>query len=73
MVCFRHRDAQGDPKQVALRDRLIADGRFHLASSRVGGTRWPRATVMAPATNERTLHALLEAVRLAMGQVRDEG
>ncbi|RKG93857.1 pyridoxal phosphate-dependent decarboxylase family protein [Corallococcus terminator] len=72
VVCFRHRDAQGDPKQVALRDRLIADGRFHLASSMVGGTRWLRATVMAPATDEQTLHALLEAVGLAARQVRDE-
>ncbi|RYZ43163.1 MAG: diaminobutyrate decarboxylase [Myxococcaceae bacterium] len=73
VVCFRHRDAQGDPRQVALRDRLIAGGRFHLASSMVGGTRWLRATVMAPATDEQTLHALLDAVKLAAGQVRDEG
>ncbi|NVJ23872.1 MULTISPECIES: pyridoxal phosphate-dependent decarboxylase family protein [Myxococcus] len=69
VVCFRHRDAAGDSRQVAIRDRLISEGHFHLASSVVSGTRWLRATVMAPATDEQTLHSLLDAVRRAARDV----
>ncbi|WP_170300402.1 pyridoxal phosphate-dependent decarboxylase family protein [Myxococcus fulvus] len=73
VVCFRPRDAPHERQQIAMRDWLIADGRFHLASSVVEGTRWLRATVMSPSTEERTLHALLDAVREAARQVRDMG
>jgi L-2,4-diaminobutyrate decarboxylase len=64
ILCFRYgRDAA---LQVELRERLLAEGRFHLSSTEVDGERWLRLAVMAPATDEGTIAALLDAIeRLA--------
>jgi polar amino acid transport system permease protein len=48
--------------QVALRERLVEQGRFQLSSTEVNGERWLRLTVMAPATDERTIEELLDAI-----------
>jgi L-2,4-diaminobutyrate decarboxylase len=64
ILCFRYGT---DPElQVDVRERLLTEGRFHLSSTEVNGTRWLRMSVMAPATDERTIEELLDAiVRLA--------
>jgi L-2,4-diaminobutyrate decarboxylase len=64
ILCFRYgRDAG---HQVALREALLAEGRFHLSSTEVAGERWLRMTVMAPSTGEETIERLLDAIeRLA--------
>jgi len=63
ILCFRYgRDAG---LQIALRERLLAEGRFHLSSTEVNGERWLRMSVMAPATDGATIEALLDAVERA--------
>ena len=60
ILCFRY---GRDPKlQVALRERLLEERRFHLSSTEVNGERWLRMSVMAPATTEETVAALLDAI-----------
>ena len=64
ILCFRY--GSDDQLQVELRERLLAEGRFHLSSTEVSGVRWLRMSVMAPATTERTIVGLLDAIeRLA--------
>jgi L-2,4-diaminobutyrate decarboxylase len=60
ILCFRY---GRDPElQVRLRERLLRDRRFHLSSTEVNGERWLRMTVMATATSEETIEALLDAI-----------
>jgi L-2,4-diaminobutyrate decarboxylase len=60
ILCFRYgRDAE---LQVRLRERLLAERRFHLSSTEVNGERWLRMTVTAPATSEETVEGLLDAI-----------
>jgi L-2,4-diaminobutyrate decarboxylase len=64
ILCFRY--GHDDALQVELRERLLAEGRFHLSSTEVSGVRWLRMSVMAPATSEETIEDLLDAIeRLA--------
>ncbi|MEV7005590.1 pyridoxal-dependent decarboxylase [Streptosporangium sp. NPDC051022] len=58
IVCFRY----GTGDQAAIRERLTADGDFHLTSAEIGGVRHLRVTVMAPATDDKTLEALLDRI-----------
>src|ERR687892_1610771 len=60
ILCFRY--GSDADLQVALRERLLAEGRFHLSSTEVNGTRWLRMSVMAPATGERTIEELLDSI-----------
>ena len=60
ILCFRYGDDSA--LQVALRERLVAEGRFHLSSTEIGGRRWLRMAVMAPATDEATVEGLLDAI-----------
>ncbi|MDP9846717.1 L-2,4-diaminobutyrate decarboxylase [Streptosporangium lutulentum] len=62
IVCFRY----GAGDQAALRERLMEDGAFLLTSAEIGGVRHLRITVMAPATDDKTLEALLD--RIAEGE-----
>ena len=60
ILCFRY---GSDPElQVRLREQLLAERRFHLSSTVVGGERWLRMTVTAPATSEETVAGLLDAI-----------
>jgi L-2,4-diaminobutyrate decarboxylase len=60
ILCFRY---GRDPKlQIRLRERLLAEKRFHLSSTEVNGERWLRMTVTAPATSDETLENLLAAI-----------
>ena len=61
IVCFRHVPSD-DAGQLAIRDRLLADGRFHLSSAVVDGRRHLRLVVSAPDTGEATIAALIDAV-----------
>jgi L-2,4-diaminobutyrate decarboxylase len=63
ILCFRY--GRDPALQVALRERLLAEGRFHLSSTEVDGERWLRMAVMAPATDEATIEALLDAIETA--------
>ena len=60
ILCFRY--GQDPALQRAVRERLVADGRFQLSSTEVHGERWLRMTVMAPATDEGTVEELLDAI-----------
>lgn len=60
ILCFRH--GSDNERQVAIRERLLADGQFHLSSTEIGGERYLRITVMAPATDGDTIERLLDAV-----------
>jgi L-2,4-diaminobutyrate decarboxylase len=65
ILCFRY---GSDPAlQVAARERLVAQGRFQLSSTEVRGERWLRMTVMAPATDDRTVTELLDAIEGVAG------
>jgi L-2,4-diaminobutyrate decarboxylase len=63
ILCFRY--GRDPALQVRLRERLMAEGRFQLSSTEVNGERWLRMTVMAPATSERTIEELLDAIEAA--------
>ncbi|MFC6073686.1 pyridoxal phosphate-dependent decarboxylase family protein, partial [Microbispora bryophytorum] len=58
IVCFRY----GDGDQAAIRETLLEEGSFHLTSAEVGGVRHLRVTVIAPATDDKTLEALLDRI-----------
>jgi L-2,4-diaminobutyrate decarboxylase len=60
ILCFRY--GRDSARQIELRERLLADGRFHLSSTEVDGERWLRMAVMAPATDEATIEALLDEI-----------
>ena len=60
ILCFRY--GRDPALQVAVREALVAQGRFQLSSTEVHGQRWLRMTVMAPATDERTVEELLDAI-----------
>ncbi|MDF5751433.1 pyridoxal-dependent decarboxylase [Spongiactinospora sp. TRM90649] len=63
ILCFRY--GGPDTDQTAIRGRLMDAGTFHLTSVEIGGVRHLRATVMSPATDDKTLAALLDAVARA--------
>ena len=50
ILCFRF--GRDSDLQVAIRERLIASGEFHLSSVELGGERYLRIVVMNPATDE---------------------
>src|SRR5262249_9859478 len=51
ILCFR---VDGHD-QLELRDRILADGRFHISSTTIAGERYLRLVVTAPATSEDTI------------------
>ncbi|MEV0581647.1 pyridoxal-dependent decarboxylase [Nonomuraea sp. NPDC050310] len=61
IVCFRY----GSGDQAEIRERLMAAGAFHLSSAELDGVRHLRVSVMAPATGDATMEALLDAVEAA--------
>jgi L-2,4-diaminobutyrate decarboxylase len=60
ILCFRY--GRDGALQVSVRERLVEQGRFQLSSTEVNGERWLRLTVMAPATDGRTVEELLDAI-----------
>jgi L-2,4-diaminobutyrate decarboxylase len=63
ILCFRY-GRDGD-RQVAIRERLIAEGDFHLSSTVVSGERYLRIVVTAPATDEAAIERMLDAIERA--------
>jgi L-2,4-diaminobutyrate decarboxylase len=63
ILCFRF--GLDSDRQVAIRDRLIAEGDFHLSSAEIGGERFLRMVVTAPATDDAAIERLLDAVEEA--------
>ena len=59
ILCFR---VDGHD-QLALRDRILADGRFHISSTTIAGERYLRLVVTAPDTSEETVDELLRTLR----------
>jgi L-2,4-diaminobutyrate decarboxylase len=60
IVCFRY---EGDDElQITIRDRLLAEGRFHISSTEISGRRYLRLTVINPQTTEETIAELLDAI-----------
>jgi L-2,4-diaminobutyrate decarboxylase len=68
ILCFRY--GRDDALQVELRERLLAEGRFHLSSTEVSGVRWLRMSVMAPASSEETIEELLDSIERLAGDER---
>jgi L-2,4-diaminobutyrate decarboxylase len=68
IVCFR----VGDGDQLALLDRLMADGRLHFGSTTIGGERYLRLVITAPDTDDATLAELIRAIREAPVHGRSE-
>jgi L-2,4-diaminobutyrate decarboxylase len=68
ILCFRY--GRDDALQVELRERLLAEGRFHLSSTEVSGVRWLRMSVMAPASSEETIEELLDSIERLAGAER---
>jgi L-2,4-diaminobutyrate decarboxylase len=64
IVCFRY-TGHGDDEalQIALRDRLIAEGGFYLSTTMFAGRRWLRMAVMSPATTMGDIERLLARIR----------
>jgi L-2,4-diaminobutyrate decarboxylase len=60
ILCFRF--GEDDELQLALRERLIAQGDAHLSSALVSGRRYLRMTITAPATTEATIAQILDAI-----------
>jgi L-2,4-diaminobutyrate decarboxylase len=60
ILCFRY--GHDDASQVSIRKRLLDDGRFHITSTTINGRRYLRLSVMSPATTERTIEELLDAI-----------
>ena len=64
IVCFRY-TGHGDEEalQIALRDRLIADGDFYLSTTLFAGRRWLRMALMNPDTTTGDVERLLARIR----------
>ncbi len=63
ILCFRR--GHDAARQVAIRERLIAEGEFHLSSAEISGERYLRIVPTAPATDDETIERLLDAVEEA--------
>jgi L-2,4-diaminobutyrate decarboxylase len=64
ILCFR----VDEHDQLALRDRILTDGRLHISSTTIAGERYLRLVVTAPDTNEDTIDQLLDTLRIVQRQ-----
>jgi L-2,4-diaminobutyrate decarboxylase len=70
ILCFRYGD--NDQEQIRIREQLLKEGRFHVTSTEVNGSRWLRLTVMNPVTTpESVAHLLIDIVRIARQPKRE--
>jgi L-2,4-diaminobutyrate decarboxylase len=65
IVCFRHEG--DDDLQVSIRDRLLAEGSYHISSTEICGRRYLRLTIINPQTTEDTIEGLLTAIERIAG------
>lgn len=61
ILLFR-REGADDARQVEIRERLLADGDFHISSAVVAGRRWLRLVVTAPASDVAAAERLLDRI-----------
>ena len=59
IICYRHRTADN----VALRQRVVEDGRFYIVGTKLGETYWLRSTIMNPLIEESDFDRLLDHLR----------
>ena len=64
ILCFRYQGS--DELQLAIRDRLLAEGSFHLSTATFGGQRFLRAVFTTP-------HTTMQQVEHLIGRVRTVG
>ena len=66
IVCFRHNPLHLaepgalDAHNIALRDKLLHDGRWYVVSTRIRGVYWLRVSLMNPLTEVETLEMMLD-------------
>jgi L-2,4-diaminobutyrate decarboxylase len=61
IVCFR---VEGDDgRQLAIRKRLVEDGRYYISTTEHGGRRWLRLALMNPETSLGDVQALAAEIR----------
>ncbi len=61
ILCFRIDGT--DERQLAIRDALIASGRYYISSTEMVGQRYLRIVVISPATDIKTIQGLVEQIR----------
>lgn len=64
ILCFRVPGS--DERQLAIRDRLISQGDFHLSTSEYGGKRYLRLTFMSPYTTLADIERLVARIKEIM-------
>jgi L-2,4-diaminobutyrate decarboxylase len=67
ILCFRFEGS--NDFQVALRERLLEEGRFYITSTEIHGKRHLRLTVMSPETTEATVEELLDSIERIAGEL----
>ena len=60
VLCFRY--GASNRQQIAIRDALLRDGRYHISSTEVNGERYLRLSVMSPATEDENIEGLLDEI-----------
>jgi L-2,4-diaminobutyrate decarboxylase len=60
VLCFRY--GASNPRQIAIRDALLRDGRYHISSTEVNGECYLRLSVMSPATEDGNIEGLLDEI-----------
>ena len=67
ILCFR---IQGDDRrQLAIRDRLMAQGDFYVTSTAFNGKRYLRIVAMSPHTTLETIKGLIEEIRRIQARI----
>jgi len=68
IVCFRY-EGEND-LQVSIRDRLLAEGDFHISSTEICGKRYLRLTIISPQTTDETIVSLLDTIERIAGELQ---
>jgi L-2,4-diaminobutyrate decarboxylase len=76
IVCFRYKsqgaaakDAELDALNAAIRQRIVASGKFYIVQTKLSGRLHLRVTLINPATTEASLIELMAAVREAAAEM----
>jgi L-2,4-diaminobutyrate decarboxylase len=60
ILCFRYQGS--DALQLAIRDQLIAQGNFHISSTKINDRRYLRIVCISPATTLADIQELIAAI-----------
>ena len=61
IICFRIQGS--DEHQIEIRNTLLTEGQFYISSTLFNGKRYLRLALMSPATNRKTIEALIARIR----------